>query len=135
MPAPPNLNLNLWKKQLGNVPDSVWQETEIVTLVLADNGLSEVSSQISSLKMLRMLDLGHNQLTVLPEEIGHLPNLTDFLYLHDNCLTTLPSPFENLSRLRYLNISENAFEVLPECVSRMSGLLELRISDNQLKCL
>jgi Leucine-rich repeat (LRR) protein len=133
MPHQSTANLNLWKKQLRHVPDSVWQQTTIVALVLADNGLTEVSGKIGSLKMLRMLDLGHNQLAQLPNEIGDLPNLTDFLYLHDNHLTTLPSSFANLSRLRYLNISENAFEIFPECVSRMSSLLELRISDNQLQ--
>jgi hypothetical protein len=37
--------LNLWKKQLGRVPDSVWEQTELESLVLAENGLSEVSEQ------------------------------------------------------------------------------------------
>jgi Leucine-rich repeat (LRR) protein len=97
------LHLNLWKKQLRDVPDSVWQQTEIETLVLADNGLSEVSGQINRLTRLRMLDLGHNQLSQLPEEIGGLPCLTDFLYLHDNRLSSLPDSFAKLTRLRYLN--------------------------------
>jgi len=56
-------HLNLCKKRLGRVPDSVWEQTELETLVLAENELSEVSEQISRLKRLRMLDLGHNQLT------------------------------------------------------------------------
>jgi hypothetical protein len=37
------LHLNLWKKRLGSVP--VWEQTELETLVLADNGLSDVSEQ------------------------------------------------------------------------------------------
>ena len=135
MPASPGPNLNLWKKQLGHVPDSVWQQTQIETLILADNNLIELSGQIGRLKMLRMLDLGHNQLTYLPDEIGDLPNLTDFLYLHDNRLTSLPPSFASLTRLRYLNISENAFEAFPECISRMSSLLELRMTDNRLQSL
>jgi hypothetical protein len=53
------LHLNLWKKGLGNVPDSVWERTEIETLVLAENNLLEVSEQIGRLKRLGMLDLGH----------------------------------------------------------------------------
>ena len=72
MPAPSASNLNLWKKHLGQVPDSVWQQTEIDTLILADNNLSELSGQIGRLKRLRTLDLGHNQLTQLPDEIGAL---------------------------------------------------------------
>jgi hypothetical protein len=41
------------------VPDSVWEQTELESLVLAENGLSEVSEQIGRLKRLRMLDVGH----------------------------------------------------------------------------
>jgi Leucine-rich repeat (LRR) protein len=81
MPRSPESNLNLWKKQLGRVPNSVWQQTQIETLVLADNNLTELSGEIGRLKMLRILDLGHNQLAHLPDEIGGLPNLTDFLYM------------------------------------------------------
>lgn len=33
-------HLSLWKQQLGEVPDSVWTQYQIQTLVLADNGLA-----------------------------------------------------------------------------------------------
>jgi Leucine-rich repeat (LRR) protein len=125
-------NLNLWKRQLGCIPEYVWEHTELQTLVLAENGLTELSGQIGSLKRLRMLDLGHNLLTRLPEELSELDGLSDFLYLHDNRLTSLPDSLEQLTKLRYLNISQNEFEVFPQCISNMSGLIELRISDNDL---
>jgi Leucine-rich repeat (LRR) protein len=98
-------HLNLWKKRLGRVPDSVWERVEIETLVLAENELSEVSEEIGLLKKLRMLDLAHNQLTRVPDGLANLDGLTDFLYLHDNRLTSLPSSLERLRKLRYLNIS------------------------------
>ena len=44
------------------MPDTVWDETGLETLVLADNGLSEVSHLVGRLQTLRMLDLGHNEL-------------------------------------------------------------------------
>jgi Leucine-rich repeat (LRR) protein len=125
-------HLNLWKQQLGAVPESVWERTDLVTLVLADNGLIEVSSQIGRLDKLRMLDLGHNQLTRVPDTVGDLHALTDFLYLHDNRLTDLPPALARLTRLRYLNISDNRFAMLPDCVCAMTGLIELRASGNQL---
>ena len=84
-------HLNLWKKQLGRVPDSVWEQTNLETLVLADNGLREVPEQIGRLARLRMLDLGHNELTSVPDGLGDLDGLTDFLYLHDNRLSALPA--------------------------------------------
>ena len=58
-------HLNLWKQHLGIVPESVWAETNLETLVLADNDLTEVSEEIGRLTNLRMLDLGHNQLAAI----------------------------------------------------------------------
>ena len=68
----------------------MWNQTELETLVLAENDLTEVSDQIGRLWKLRMLDLGHNQLTRVPDVLADLESLTDFLYLHDNRLTSLP---------------------------------------------
>ena len=108
--------------------ESVSIDPDIETLVLADNGLRDVSSQIGRLKKVRMLDLGHNELTEVPDALGELDGLTDFLHLHDNRLTHLPPSIGWLTRLRYLNISENAFAALPNCVTEMAGLMELRES-------
>ena len=82
--------LNLWKKNLGSVPNYVWERTDVEVLILADNALSEISEQIRNLSRLRTLDLGHNQLTLLPESLGEITGLSDFLYLHDNRLQSLP---------------------------------------------
>ena len=79
-----------------------------------------------------MLDLGHNELTQLPDALGDLDGLTDFLYLHDNRLNTLPSSLDQLKKLRYLNLSANSFTTLPEAVCGLANLIELRASDNQL---
>jgi Leucine-rich repeat (LRR) protein len=72
-----NTNLNLWKKNLGQVPSSVWDNISLETLILADNGLTEVSERLGQLKSLRMLDLGHNQLSTIPETIGGIVGLSD----------------------------------------------------------
>ena len=95
----------------------MWERTDLETLVLADNELSEISNHIGHLKKLRMLDLGHNRLTQVPDALADLDGLTDFLYLHDNQLTSLPASLARLTKLRYLNISENAFEIWPESIS------------------
>ena len=117
------------------MPDSVWDQTELETLILADNGLPAISENIGRLKRLRTLDLGHNLLASVPERLADLDGLTDFLYLHDNCLTSLPPSLHRLKRLRYLNISQNGFTNLPECICGMDALVELRASDNPLATL
>jgi Leucine-rich repeat (LRR) protein len=128
-------SLNLWKRHLGQKPESVWSQTDLERLILADNDLIEVSERIAALKNLRTLDLGHNQLGSLPDALGELVGLTDFLYLHDNRLSALPPSLARLTKLRYLNLSANAFEEFPECVCRMVGLIKLRASDNRLTLL
>jgi Leucine-rich repeat (LRR) protein len=118
----PATHLELWKKELRLVPESVWDQAELETLVLADNKLSKVAAQIGRLKKLRMLDLGHNELTEVPEALADLENLTDFLYLHDNRLTILPGSLASLTRLTSL----------PESIARLSRLRELHLRNNRL---
>ena len=124
--------VNLWKQNLGVVPGEIWDDPEITVLILADNALNAISPRIGELQRLRTLDLGHNQLTGLPLELGNLTGLRDFLYLHDNQLEFLPLSLGSLHELRYLNISANRFSQFPEPVCHMVGLAELRATDNQL---
>src|SRR5579871_662724 len=105
--------LSLWKRGLEVVPDYVWEQTELETLVLGENTLSELSEQIGQMKKLRMLDLGHNLLTRVPEELSELDGLSEFLYLHDNRLTSLPLSLAKLTKLRYLNVSETNSRYFP----------------------
>jgi hypothetical protein len=37
--------LNLWNQNLGRVPDSVWRQTDLETLILAGNNLEALSEQ------------------------------------------------------------------------------------------
>lgn len=113
MPDSSTVVLNLWKRHLGRVPDVIWEQTELKSLILADNDLKEISARVGGMRHLRMLDLGHNELTQLPESLGEITGLSDFLYLHDNRLTSLPDSLSRLKTLRYLNISENAFQSFP----------------------
>ena len=60
-----------------------------------------------ALTRLRMLDLGHNELTSLPEALGNLTGLSGYLYLSHNRLTSVPKSLGNLVNLAYLNITDN----------------------------
>ena len=71
----PTVNLNLWKHRLGRVPEFVWEQVDLETLVLAENDLIEVSENIGRLKHLRMLDLGHNALSSVPTSLGNIETL------------------------------------------------------------
>ena len=94
---------------------------------------SEVSDGLGRLQRLRMLDLGHNRLTRVPDAIGDLIGLDRFLYLHDNQLSSLPDRLAQLTKLRYLNISGNAFTSWPDVLSSLTGCSSCALDDNTLE--
>ena len=80
-------------------------------------------------KCLQVLDLHHNQLEKLPEEIGLLKNLR-VLYVHHNKLKKLPDSIGDLSRLQSLDLSSNALKELPVTISKLKRLRTLDVSKN-----
>jgi hypothetical protein len=50
-------HLNLWKRALGDVPDTVWERAGLETLVLVDNALTHLPEGIAGLPRLDKLDL------------------------------------------------------------------------------
>ena len=129
------MTLNYWKQPLAGVPDEVWTTPQLEALILAETGLTTVHAAIGRLTSLRMLDLGHNAIAMLPDAIGDLTGLTDFLYLHDNRLTRLPDAIGRLTRLQYLNAGDNPIAVLPEAIGDMAGLVEVRLDATSLATL
>lgn len=95
--------LNLWRQQLGEVPESVWDRTELQVLILADNGLTELSPGIGRLHRLIELRAQHNQLTALPDSRGDLGSLRE-LWLRGDALDSLPSTVADLHELRHLDL-------------------------------
>jgi len=101
-----------------------------MSLLLYEQGLTEVPADTWRHNDVRVLDLGHNKIALIPDAIGDLVQL-DFLYLHDNELTTVPDTLRNLHKLRYLNISENHLTTFPI----VESLIELRATDNEIAAL
>jgi Leucine-rich repeat (LRR) protein len=60
------------------------------------------------LKNLKTLNLDHNSLSVIPEEIGELENLEE-LYLGSNNLSRLPESITRLKKLKILWLEGNNF--------------------------
>uniref|UniRef100_A0A8D0H924 Scribble planar cell polarity protein n=1 Tax=Sphenodon punctatus TaxID=8508 RepID=A0A8D0H924_SPHPU len=87
---------------------------------------------LSFLVKLEQLDLGGNDLEVLPDTLGALPNLRE-LWLDRNQLSSLPPELGNLRRLVCLDISENKLEQLPREVSGLVALTDLLLSQNLLE--
>src|SRR5687768_9403987 len=68
--------------------------------------LTEIPDAVFELSQLTVLDLSDNQLTSLPESISRLKKLTS-LGLRKNKLTSLPEFTKTLQNLTLLDLSDN----------------------------
>jgi hypothetical protein len=79
----------------------------------------------------KTLDLGHMQLTELPEAIASLTEL-QLLNLCANKLTELPEAIASLTELQVLNLCDNELRELPEAITSLTQLQKLYLSNNKL---
>ncbi|KAH8288145.1 hypothetical protein KR054_003946 [Drosophila jambulina] len=110
--AKENHKLDLSKCELMQIPDAVYhlmRNTELQTCNLSGNVLKSVSPKFSQkFSVITDLNLSHNKLTRLPEELN------------------------NLTRLTVLNISYNSFIVLPQVVFKLQSLTHLDAQHNAI---
>ncbi|KAE8279734.1 Protein scribble-like protein Scribble1 [Larimichthys crocea] len=104
----------------------------LVVLELRENLLKSLPTSLSFLVKLEQLDLGANELEVLPDTLGALPNLRE-LWLDRNQLSSLPPELGNLRRLVCLDVSENRLEELPSELNGLLALTDLLLTQNLLE--
>jgi len=124
--------------------------TNLTTLDLSGNRLSELPMEITKLTNLTALYLGDqqlsginnknrimyiwsgNQLSELPAEITQLVNLTT-LDLSGNRLSELPAEITQLANLITLDLSRNQLSDLPAEITQLTNLTTLDLEKNPLK--
>ena len=67
--------LNLSNCNLSEIPENVFEYTNLTKLVLSNNRISVVPKDILKLKKLKVLDLANNEISVLQSSVFKLPNL------------------------------------------------------------
>uniref|UniRef100_A0A8D2B1W5 Protein flightless-1 homolog n=1 Tax=Sciurus vulgaris TaxID=55149 RepID=A0A8D2B1W5_SCIVU len=93
---------------------------------------SGVPDDIFKLDDLSVLDLSYNQLTECPRELENAKNML-VLNLSHNSIDTIPNQlFINLTDLLYLDLSENHLESLPPQMRRLVHLQTLVLNGNPL---
>jgi Leucine-rich repeat (LRR) protein len=115
---------DLWvsSNQLTELPLFLNQLVNLLILEIEDNFIQDISQEdIEDLINVTSINLGNNQISTIPPEIGNLINLT-LLNLDSNQLTTLPSEIGNLTKLSYLSLRYNPISYLPESICTSSGL-------------
>lgn len=125
--------ISMYNNHIKFIPKSWWPQPQLTILNLSVNQLNELSPDIKYSTKLRILDLGHNRLEKIPEEIGDLQHLDSYLYLHHNQLSELPTAIGQLKHLKYLNVSNNRLIGLPQSIGLLGELLNLKAESNEIK--
>jgi Leucine-rich repeat (LRR) protein len=118
---------------LQNLPDIFNPNFENLThLNLEHNKLSQLPLSMNNLLKLQCLNLSHNCLKVLSDEIGNLSMLQTFK-LENNSLVELPGSVCKLINLQQLSVANNSLKILPNDIGELVKLEALNISGNMFE--
>ncbi|MCB8977345.1 MAG: leucine-rich repeat domain-containing protein [Ardenticatenaceae bacterium] len=124
-------SLNLSGNNLTELPEWLGQLTQLQSLYLSFNNLTELPEWLGQLTQLQSLNLSSNNLTELPEWLGQLTQLQS-LDLSSTNLTELPEWLGQLTQLQSLDLSSTNLTELPEWLGQLTQLQSLNLSGNNL---
>lgn len=105
--------LDLFAKRLGQIPEKVFQQSQLEILLVENNWLKSLPKGIGLFPNLTTLDLSSNQLIDLPMELYKLPKLT-YMDLRDNPL------------VKEETVRQRLIQFLPNCT--IHGISDAEIS-------
>ncbi|XP_074840598.1 uncharacterized protein LOC142007902 [Carettochelys insculpta] len=101
--------------------------------------LVSVPMQVFGLEGLQVLEMSPERescltyrLELIPQEIGHLSNLT-LLYMDSNNLKEIPAEIGTLSNLERLTLSNNSLSSLPPEIALLEKLHSLHLANNNFR--
>uniref|UniRef100_A0A8D2PMH5 Leucine rich repeats and calponin homology domain containing 3 n=1 Tax=Zosterops lateralis melanops TaxID=1220523 RepID=A0A8D2PMH5_ZOSLA len=121
--------LNLYQNCIRHIPEAVLNLQSLTFLNISRNQLSTLPVHLCRLP-LKVLIASNNKLVSIPEEIGHLRQLTE-LDVSCNEIQTIPPQIGNLESLRDLNVRRNNLVRLPEELAELP-LIRLDFSCNKI---
>lgn len=130
-PQPTGKTVDLSNSGLTEVGPSIYNQTDTVVLILSNNKLKSLKSEMGKMTRLEVLKLDHNiidgsligeirkmplktldasynNMTGIPAEIGQLNQLQTLDYSY-NKIDTYPNEIANLKQLKTLNLTGNPF--------------------------
>jgi len=134
--AQENSKLDLSECQLMQVPDAVYhlmRHTELKSCDLSGNDITKIPPKFTvKFAHIGSLNLAHNQMAKLPDEIADLAHLTRLDISH-NTYISLPEAIFKIPNLRELNASNNYItEVEIDLVRQAPALEALDLTVNPL---
>ena len=119
-----NINVHIVKKLnlAGNnitvLPDAISAFANLVELDLSGNGLSNISTKIADLRLLKIFIAKNNNLQDLPKDFGNL-KLLENLNLGGNAFESfVPQMFE-LEALKILFLGANRIDCIPKDIQEL----------------
>lgn len=123
--------LVLWGKKLGVIPPAIRQLTYLHSLDVSHNDLKELPEELAELHYLQGFYAVGNQLTEFPRQIILLPVL-DRIDLSENQIREIPGEIARMQQLRKLNLYGNSLSEIPPEVYQLENLEILTLGKNDL---
>ncbi|XP_067902846.1 malignant fibrous histiocytoma-amplified sequence 1 [Heterodontus francisci] len=124
-------HLNLDRNRLKNVT-GLSTLSNLKTLILSKNELTDFPPEIVSLQKLEKLHLNQNKIQQLSEGLFPKLPLLKHLKLNNNRLTDVPADLSCCKELQYLNLSHNIIKNIPETITQLARLEEFYIENNKV---
>lgn len=102
--------LDLSDLEISRLPKSLLQLSGLQEIYLDRNNLAELPDWIGEFKDLRVLSLGRNQITALPESLLGLSHCLLKIFLGHNQITELPFPEWEFAVLKHGSIGRNPIQ-------------------------
>lgn len=129
-------NLDLSECQLVQVPDAVYhlmRHTELKGCNLSSNAIKKIPPKFAmNFSLIMELNLSHNQISKLPEELADLMNL-EKLNISHNTFIAMPDVVYKVPKLTYLDASRNCIiDMDVDQLKRCSSINTVDLTENPL---
>ncbi|KAI1294987.1 Leucine-rich repeat protein soc-2 -like protein [Halotydeus destructor] len=125
-------HLHLDYNYMIELPDEVFQLTNLKQLTVTGNKLSSLNPLIVHLVRLEVFHADENQLRELPDSFCGLTHLRE-LRIQSNKLKRLPDKVGDLRQLKSIKMDENLLEELPDSFGNLSQLEKCDAAYNKFK--
>lgn len=98
-----------------------------------DQTTKNVPVELFNIERLTVLNLSHNNLTVIPENLENCKSLLVLNLSHNNIRNISEHLFEKLNEILYLDLSNNELKTIPPQLGRLKNLKTLILNNNPLK--
>ncbi len=127
--------LDLSNQKLDMIPEPVYSITNIKSLDLSYNTITDIS-KIGAFQKLLSLDISHNKIAKIPNSLTSIESLGEINASYNEADKLFDDAFLDpsygLTNLKRLNLSHNKFKTLPPVITSMPNLTNLNLAGNNI---